>query len=212
MESLERELKSISDKIGMTSEALRALQRRADEDAFALKRARGKIDKAETSEAKEMAEAERKELEAKITAREASKLVVTLLGLKGEAEGGTVSLSCSSPIEDFELSSPVTISEIDPSVAILTVSVDVGGKKLVSASLDAQPLCSDEADILNPNSDAAKEEEIALVLEGSDASGFDNTDNADGSQGTDVTNDPAAPQKTFGTPVGFVSLKFEYER
>ena len=207
------------------------MQRRAEEDAFALKRVRGKIDKAETSEAKEEAEAEKKELEAKITAREASKLVVTVLGLKGEAEGGTVSLSCSSPIEDFELSSPITISEIDPSVAILAISVDVDGKKLVSASLDAQPLCGDEAKEVRVTLRRALvifalhhalthallhirslQEEIALVLEGSDTSGFDNTDNADGSQGTDVTNDPAAPQKTFGTPVGFVSLKFEYQR
>ena len=52
MNELESELKKISDQISTTAKALRVIQKTAEEDAFALKKLRQKIEKAETEEEK----------------------------------------------------------------------------------------------------------------------------------------------------------------
>ncbi|GMH75310.1 hypothetical protein TrST_g7973 [Triparma strigata] len=148
MNELESELKKISDQISTTAKALRVIQKTAEEDAFALKKLRQKIEKAETEEEKAQIEEEKKKLESEIEAKQASTLTLTLVEAKNIAS--EITLTCSG--DDYALSStPVTIPSIDKSSAVLTLKAE----GLTSADLDAEPLCAGE-----------KQEEIALIRDG----------------------------------------------
>lgn len=113
-----------------------------------MKKLRQKIEKAETDEEKTQLEEDKMLLEGEIESKQGSVLTVALVEAKN-LDGG-VTLTCSG--DDYSLAeTPITISGIDKSSAVLTLKAE----GLTSADLDAKPLCVGD-----------KQEEIAMVREG----------------------------------------------